>query len=87
VQALSLSLESYSKGIPAFIEQCGAQVLCEQVSQVLYTGNEGNSDLITLDAFAYVMIANVDVFRSSLLDRIRADKDRSLIITANRSAR
>ena len=50
------------------------EVLCEHVSGVVSSRNENDRDFVILDAFTYIVIADINMFSLLLLYRIRADE-------------
>ena len=50
------------------------EVLCEHVGRVVSFWNENDRDFVILDAFTYIVIADINVFIPLLLYRIRADE-------------
>ena len=50
------------------------EVLCEHVGGVVSSRNENDGDFVILDAFTYIVIADINVFSLLLLYRVRADE-------------
>jgi len=61
--------------LPEVQEIYGAKVLCEHVSQIFIARDEVNRHFVIFDAFAYIMIPNVNVFCLLFLDWILSNKD------------
>jgi hypothetical protein len=59
-----LYLEFNTEEISELDKFNGAKVLGEHVSQIVIARNENDHNLVIFNAFAYVMIANVNVFCS-----------------------
>ena len=50
------------------------EVLCEHVSRIVSSWNENDGDFVVLNAFTYIVIADIDVFSPLLLYMVRADE-------------
>ena len=50
------------------------KVLCEHVSGIISSRDEDDRDFVILNAFMYIVIADVNVFSPLLLYRVRADE-------------
>ena len=50
------------------------EVLCEHVGRVVSSRDKDDGDFVIFDAFTYVVIADINVFGSLLLYRIRANE-------------
>ena len=50
------------------------KVLHEHVGGVVSSWNENDRDFVVLDAFTYIVIADINVFSPPLLYRVRADE-------------
>ena len=61
-----------------------SQVLGEHVCGVIISVDIENLDVLPLDDFANVVIANVNVLRSTLSHSIGRDEDRALVVTTDR---
>ena len=60
------------------------QVFSQQICGIVITIDEVDFCQAAVDDLAYVVIPDIDVLRSLFSDRIGGDKNRALIITADR---
>ena len=60
------------------------QVLSQQIRGIIITIDEVDFCQATVNDFANVVIPDIDVFRSLFSDQVRGDKNRALIISADR---
>jgi len=77
-------IELQAKHFSAFVEFYLPQVLSEHISGIVHARDKLQHDLIFDYLFTNVMVANIDVFGSTLSDWVLSDKDRSLVVTADR---
>jgi hypothetical protein len=63
-----LYLEFNTEGVSELDKLNGAKILGEHVSRIVVARNENDHNLVIFNAFAYVMIANVNVLCSALLN-------------------
>ena len=63
------------------------QVFSQQICGIVITIDEVDFSQATVNDLAYVMIPDVDVLQSLFSDRIGGDKDRALVISADRDGR
>ena len=60
------------------------QVLCQQIHGIIITIDEVDFRQAAVNDLAYVVVPDIDVLRSLFSDRVRGDKDRALVIPADR---
>ena len=72
-----------SKHQPEFQEFDMPQVLGEHVCWVVITIDKEDLNLLVVDDFPDIMVANVDVLRPTLRYRVGANEDCSLVVTAD----
>ena len=60
------------------------KVLGQQIRGIIITIDEVDFCQAVVDYFANIVIPDVDVLRSLFSDRIRGDKNRALVISADR---
>ena len=65
----------------------GPQVFRQQICGVVITIDEVDFCQAVVNDLANVVIPDIDVLRSLFSDRIRGDKDRALVIAADRDGR
>ena len=60
------------------------QVLSQQIRRIVITIDEVDFCQAAVNDLANVVVPDIDVLRSLFSDRIRGDKDRALVIAADR---
>ena len=65
----------------------GSQVLSQQIRGIFITIDEVYFCQAAVNDLANVVIPDIDVLRSLFSDRIRGDKNRALVISADRDGR
>ena len=63
------------------------QVLRQQIRGIIITIDEVNFSQAAVDDFADVVVPDIDVLQSLFSDWVRGDKNRALVITADRDGR
>ena len=64
-----------------------SQVFCQQIRGIVITIDEVNFCQAAVNHLTNIVVPDVDVLRSLFSDRIRGDKNRALIISADRDGR
>ena len=62
----------------------GSQVFRQQIHRIVITIDEVNFCQAAVNDLANVVIPDINVLRSLFSDRVRGDKDRALVIPADR---
>ena len=64
-----------------------SQVLSQQICGIVISIDEVDFGQAAVNDLANVVVPDVDVLRSLFSDQVRGDKDRALVITADRNGR